>query len=222
MRQLVVIAASLVLSVFALMAADDEGLEPIFNGKDLTGWKVPNPNPLWSVKDGVLVGNQEDAKGKGNVLETEKSYGDVIVETECRWSEGADSGIFLRAGQRWQCQIGVSRSLRVDMTCSLYLPKVAYKAATAKNVDKFLKVNDWNKIKIEARGPKFKVWLNGELVLEYESADFNDPGPIGLQIHPGVVMKVEFRNLKAKELKPEPKPDAKQSDKPADAKSPVK
>lgn len=219
MRQIFVLATvSILLSFLTVIAAEDETLEPIFNGKDLTGWKVPEPNPFWSVKDSVLVGNQEDPKGKGHVLETEKIYGDVIVETEVKWTAGADTGIFLRKGQRWQCQIGVSRSKKVDMTCSLYLPKVGYDAAPAKNVDKLLKVDDWNKIKIDARGPKFKVWLNGEQVLEYESADFNDPGPIGLQIHGGVVMKVEFRNLKAKELKSEAKPAAK----PEDAKAPVK
>ena len=30
---------------------------PLFNGKDLTSWKVPDPNPFWTVVDGVLVGH---------------------------------------------------------------------------------------------------------------------------------------------------------------------
>ncbi|HLX60929.1 MAG TPA: DUF1080 domain-containing protein [Planctomycetota bacterium] len=195
------------LSIFAASAGEDEALEPIFNGKDLTGWKVPDPNPFWTVKDGVLVGEETDKKMKGHVLETAKEYGDVIVELEVRWTKGADSGVFLRKGQRWQCQIGDSVSLKKDMTCSLYLPKVAYKAAPAHDVDKMLKVDDWNKIRIDARGPKYKIWLNGTLVNEYESNEFNEPGPIGLQIHGGLIMKVEFRNVMAKALKAEVKPD---------------
>ena len=45
---------ALSLSVLPLIAADDPKLKPIFNGKDLTGWKVP-PNNVWfSAKDGIL------------------------------------------------------------------------------------------------------------------------------------------------------------------------
>jgi hypothetical protein len=173
-------------------------LAPIFNGKDLTGWKVPNPNPWWTVKDGVLIG-VEDEKGVGHVLETEAVYNDVIVEMEARWSGDVDSGVFLRKGSKFQCQIGVSRSLKKDMTCSIYA-RGKY-IAEAKNVEKLLKPGDWNLIRIEARGPKFRIWLNGELVLEYEDAGFPDAGPIGLQIHPKVKdMKVEFRNLSAVSL----------------------
>ena len=174
-------------------------LESIFNGKDLDGWKVPEVNPWWSVKDGVLVG-VEDEKLKGNVLETKKAYQDCVIEAEVKWSGDIDSGIFVRKGQKWQCQIGVSRSLKVDMTCSIYVPKGGY-VVKAQNVDKLLKAGDWNKIRIEAKGDHYKIALNGEEVLDADLPGYNEPGPIGLQIHPGVKdMKVEFRNLKAKAL----------------------
>src|SRR5437868_13230959 len=79
-----------------LGAADvKDDLQPIFNGKDLTGWKVPADNKWWKVVDGVLVGENDEAK-KGNMLYSEKSYGDVVVEAECRWSGEIDSGIMLR------------------------------------------------------------------------------------------------------------------------------
>ncbi len=182
------------IAVLSARAADEPKLESIFNGKDLAGWKVPDPNPWWSVVDGVMVGQSTPEK-KGNVIETQKLYGDVIVECECRWNGDIDSGIFLRKGQKWQCQIGVSRSLKKDMTCSIY--NGTYKGHEAQGVDKLLKVGDWNKIRIEAVGPKFKISLNGQQVLEWESDKYPEPGPIGLQIHPGVAMKVEYRNLKA-------------------------
>jgi hypothetical protein len=177
-----------------LRAADEPALTPIFNGKDLSGWKVPEPNPWWSAVDGVLVGQSSPDK-KGHVLETEKLYQDVVVETEVRWSGDVDSGIFIRKGQKLQCQIGVSRSLKKDMTCSIY--NGTYKGHEGQGVEKLLKVGDWNKIRFEARGPKFKISLNDTVVLEWESPDYPEAGPIGLQIHPGVSMKVEFRNFKA-------------------------
>lgn len=190
----------LVLVCVSLHAADDaEGLEPIFNGKDLEGWKVPDPNPWWSAKDGVLRGIQ-DEKLKGNVIETVKVYQDVIVEAEVKWSGDVDSGIFLRKGHRWQCQIGISRSLKKDMTCSIYVPNGGY-IVKAKNVEKLLKTDDWNRIRIVAKGGHYTISLNGEVVLDSDLPGYNEPGPIGLQVHPGVKdMKVEFRNLRAKSL----------------------
>jgi hypothetical protein len=180
--------------------AEDE-LPAIFNGKDLEGWKVPDPNPWWTVKDGVLIA-VEDEKMKGNVLETIKEYQDCIIEAEVRWSGDIDSGIFVRKGQKWQCQIGVSRSLKKDMTCSVYVPKGGYVLkAEPEKIEKLLKVGDWNKIRIEAKGDHYKISLNGEVVVDSDLPGYNEPGPIGLQLHPGVKdMKVEFKNIKAKAL----------------------
>ncbi|MBI1370649.1 MAG: DUF1080 domain-containing protein [Planctomycetes bacterium] len=198
--------AAALLVAFSLCSplfAADESLPSIFNGKDLSGWKAPNPNPWWSVTaDGTLLG-QQDEKAKGSVLETEQEYRNCIVELEVRWPEGSDldSGVFIRAKQKWQCQIGVSRSLKRDMTCSIYVPKGGY-VAKAHDVEKLLKPGDWNKIRIEARDDHYTIMLNGQTVLDTDLPGYNTPGPIGLQIHPGVKnMKVEFRNIHAVELK---------------------
>ena len=194
------VALLLVLSSVRVISAADakDDLPSIFNGKDLTGWKVPPDNKWWKAVDGVLVGENDEAK-KGSMLYSQKSYGDVVVELECRWSGEIDSGIMLRKPEI-QCQIGISRSLKKDMTCSLYAHRGYPEAAQAKGVDKLLKEGDWNKIRFQAVGSKFTAWLNGEKVVEYEDPAFPNPAPIGLQIHPGLKMKVEFRNIKAKEL----------------------
>ena len=60
-----------------------------------------------------------------------------------------------------------------------------------------LKPGDWNRIRLEARGDTFTVWLNGEQVSSYTNAKYVGPAPIGLQIHAGLPMKVEFRNIRA-------------------------
>src|SRR5438046_9082964 len=93
----------------------------LFNGKDLKGWKAPDPNPFWRVENGVLIG-ESDEKRKGNVLYTEKDFNDFIIETEVRWSGEIDSGIMLRK-RELQLQLGVSRSLKKDMSSSLYTCK---------------------------------------------------------------------------------------------------
>jgi len=168
-------------------------LPAIFNGRDLAGWKTP-AEPYWHVVDGVLVGQSDEAK-KGSMLYTEKAYGDVIVEGEVRFSGEIDSGIMVRKPEV-QLQIGVSRSLKKDMTCSFYTGKYPEEARAPRAAD-LLKVGDWNRIRLEAKGDTFTVWLNGEQVSQYKNAGYAEPAPIGLQIHAGVLMKVEFRDLRA-------------------------
>ena len=168
-------------------------LPPIFNGRDLTGW-TPPAESHWKVVDGILVG-ENDADKKGSMLYTEKAYGDVILEGEVRWEGEIDSGFMLRKPEL-QLQIGVSRSLKRDMTCSFYVGNYP-EEAQAKRAGEFLKPGDWNRIRIRAQGDTFTVWLNGEPVSQYTSPKYADPAPIGLQIHAGLTMKVEFRDLRA-------------------------
>ncbi|MEQ1842779.1 MAG: DUF1080 domain-containing protein, partial [Verrucomicrobiales bacterium] len=58
----------------------------------------------------------------------------------------------------------------------------------------------WNSMKIEARGPRYKVWLNGKKVLDYSSDTAIKEGPIGIQLHPGKDVAVEYRDIKLAEL----------------------
>jgi len=168
-------------------------LPPIFNGLDLTGWQMP-AEPYWKVVDGVLVGQSDEAK-LGSMLFTEAAYGDVVVEGEVRFTGDIDSGIMVRKPEL-QLQIGVSRSLKRDMTCSFYTGTYP-EEARAPRAAELLKADEWNRIRLEAKGDTFTVWLNGEQVSRYTNAKYAEPAPIGLQIHRGVMMKVEFRDLRA-------------------------
>lgn len=188
------------LGAASVGAAESGELKPIFNGKDLTGWQAPNPNPFWRVVDGVLIG-ENDAAMKGHVLYTDKAYKDFVFETEARWTGEIDSGIMLRKPEL-QLQIGISRSLKKDMTCSFYTNgKEKYpEAGQAKELNKYLKPGDWNKIRLEAKGDVFTAWLNGHQVVQYTDPRFSEPYAIGLQVHPGLKMKIEFRNIRLKDL----------------------
>jgi hypothetical protein len=99
-------------------------------------------------------------------------------------------------------QLGISRSQKRDLTGSFYTGgKEKYpEAGQVKNLEKYLKPDAWNKYRIEARGNMFTVWLNGKKAVNYANTNYPTAGPIGLQIHPGLVMKVEFRNLRVKAL----------------------
>ena len=171
-------------------------LPAIFNGQDLTGWQVVG-EPYWKVIDGAIVGENDPAM-KGSMLYTEKSYGDVIVEAEVRYAGRIDSGIMIRKPEL-QVQIGESSSLKRDMTCSFYTGTYP-EEARAPQAGALLKPGEWSRIRVEARGDTFTVWLNGEQVSRYTSDKYRAPAPIGLQVHPKIQMKVEFRDLRAKPL----------------------
>jgi len=196
------LAAAIGTSCLFVRAADEgkDGWISIFNGKDLTGWKAPEPNPFWKAVDGVLVGENDEAK-KGSMLYTKESYGDFELEAEARWKGEIDSGFMARKPEV-QLQIGVSRSLKKDMTGSFYVGgKVGYpEEAQAKEAGKLLKEGDWNKFKLVAKGDTFTVWINGTQASQFKDAKYAGAAPIGLQIHPGLAMKVEFRNLRIRPL----------------------
>jgi hypothetical protein len=202
------------ITTASLIRAEEPKFESIFNGKDLTGWKITtfkakpkDPKSHWQVKDGILI-SENDEEMTGSLLTTEKHYKDFIIETDAKWSGEVDSGIYVRKpngkGSDLQLQFGVSRSLKKDMTCCFYTGTKgdAYpEAGHGKNVDKLLKEGEWNHFKLQCKGNTFTAWLNGEKVTEYTNEKYSKPGPIGLQIHPGLKMRVDFKDIKVAELK---------------------
>lgn len=191
------LAAVLAGSVFGAESAADSKLEPIFNGRDLAGWKSTGVNPFWRVEQGVLIGESDEAKTE-NLLWSEKEYGDFVLEFEVRWTGEIDSGVEFRKPSV-QLQLGVSRSLKRDMSGSLYVGRRGYpETGQAKDAAKLMHpVGQWNAFRLEAKGPTFTVWINGQKAVQYTDESFSGAAPLGLQIHGGLKMKVEYRNLRA-------------------------
>ena len=181
-------------------------LPAIFNGKDFSGWKIVGGDPAcWSVVDGVIK-IKSNAKKQGSILWTEKSYQDFAFECEFKFAAGTiDSGIFCRE-EGLQIQIGISGSLKKDMTASPYIAATGKYPFPAQGVDKLLKMDDWNRLHIECRGRATQVWLNGEKVNEFDFPKGKETGPLGIQLHPGKEMAIDFRNIKAQELAAPGKP----------------
>src|SRR5215469_15848497 len=138
------------VSTFRGTAADDfkveEGFQPLFNGKDLTGWQYPGkkgmaldgkpetPDKRFEVKDGVVVANAKDASGKGGIkdLYTVKEFDkDFILKLEFRAASKADSGVYIR-GPQLQVRDFIRRNEQKQLT-------------------KF-KNDDWNELEITVKG----------------------------------------------------------------------
>ena len=177
-----------------------KGHEELIKENNLNGWNIPkgNEEKNWYKVTNKILEIRSGSKKKGSVLWTEKEYEDFEVNLEFRFLEGTiDSGIHLRNSD--QIQIGISGSLKRDMTCSPYIPGKGY-PVEAKGIAKLLKAKDWNRMKIRAIGPKYTVWLQGKEVMNYESKSAKKVGPIVIQLHGNKNMSIDFRNLLLKEI----------------------
>lgn len=173
-------------------------MKPIFNGKNLKGWEEPENNLWWTIEEGVLHG-KSDPDLKGSIMWTKKVYKDFIIETDFKFGEGiVDSGIFLRDISQ-QIQLGISGSMKRDMTCSPYIQGKGY-PVEASNIKKLLKQDDWNTMRVKVQGSTYTVWLNGEQVMTYTSDTALPEGKVGVQVHPNNDMHIYFKNLKLAEI----------------------
>ncbi|MDX1285556.1 MAG: DUF1080 domain-containing protein, partial [Draconibacterium sp.] len=171
-------------------------------GKSLDGWDCKPAERIedWKVESKEMVG--ANPHKKGSILWTSKKYKDFDLTLEyITETDHYDTGVFVR-GESHQVQIGISGSLKKDMTACIYAPKDkrgSYPAQTDK-IDEFHKVGKWNKLRVVAKGKRVQTFLNDEPFVDYEGVVIPLEGPIGLQLHPNVDMKVKFRNIKVKEL----------------------
>ena len=187
------LAFFLLLMVIVSTQAQDPKLKKIFNGKTLKGWVEPSNNVWWTVNDGILF-VKSTAEKKGSILWSESKYENFIIQADFLMGDGTvDSGIFLRS-EHDQIQIGISGSLKRDLTASPYIPKKGYPVEA--KVKDILKLKDWNTMKVKVVGSTYTVWLNGTEVMTYTSENMPASGPVGFQLHPGNEMSCSFRNIR--------------------------
>ena len=73
--------------------------EPIFNGKDLTGWEPDHPESNhWVVKDGELVNLEHGANLRGT-----RKFDDFKLHIELNCPQNGNSGVYLRG--RYEMQV---------------------------------------------------------------------------------------------------------------------
>lgn len=190
---------ALLLTALICSNASAQKLTSIFNGKNLDGWKAPEGNEVWfTVTDGELR-VQSGPKMQGQTLWTDKEYGNFVMEFDFKFGQGTvDTGIFMRNSHD-QIQIGISGSLKRDMTGSPYIPGKGY-PVEGKGVKEVLKLDDWNEMTIVAKGKNYSVWLNGKFVMTYDSDSAIPKGPLGIQLHGNRDMSCQYRNIRIAEL----------------------
>jgi len=170
-------------------APKEGGWESLFNGKDLTGWV-----PVHDVTFVVTNGNLRLVTGMG-WLRSEKQYGDFVLEAEWRALESNyDSGLFFRVGldgKPWPkdgWQVNLARSA----LCGLVK---GYKTIVPAETPP-MPLNQWVKCRIEVRGRKVTLDVDGERAWEFKELDV-DRGYVGIQAENKAF---DFRNIRIQEL----------------------
>ena len=90
-RQLVttlLLALAVCVPPLAAQDAPPPGFESLFNGKDLTGWRVPaGDNGHWRVVDGVIDYDAQSEAAGDKALWTEREFGDFTLRVDWRIKE---------------------------------------------------------------------------------------------------------------------------------------
>jgi hypothetical protein len=190
------------LSILAVSQLNAQG-KKIFNGKDLSGWTA-HGTERWYVENGELICESGPDKQYG-YLSTDKAYKDFELNLKFKQEANGNSGVFFRSSiegtkiSGWQCEVAPLNSHSGGIYESygrgwLIQPKA--------EDEKWLKVGDWNDLKLVVKGDEVTTFLNGHQMIYIKDEKIGKgEGFIALQIHDGGGIKVRWKDLKVKKLK---------------------
>ena len=209
MKKIVFFFAAVVLVGLGAIAQSPQegGWVPLFNGKDLAGWKN-NGEEKWVVEKGTIL--CESTANKYGYLTTEKSYRDFDLRLKFKSEAAGNSGVFFHSkitGLDPQhgpdiegMQVEVDPSVG-NHTGGLYESGGrGWVIQPSAEGEKALKPGEWNDLEVSVRGNHIVTRLNGVTIADYLDASpkFTD-GVIGLQIHTGGGVKMRWKDIYIKE-----------------------
>jgi hypothetical protein len=215
---------------YPVPASADTGYEPIFDGKTLDGWegdpkywRVENGSLVGEVTLETLLKYNTFIIWRGGVTK------DFDLKVEYRITSGGNSGINYRSvelpgvkyvmrgyqadidgrnrytGQNYEERGRTFNAQRGQIT---RIPpgkkaEVIGSVGEADALAAFIKNDDWNDYQVIARGNTLIHILNGHVmsvVVDDDPENRRMDGLLGVQVHVGPPMKVEFRNFRIKKL----------------------
>ena len=174
----------------------------IFNGKDLTGWTI-HGTEKWYVEKGEMICESGPDKQYG-YLSTDKNYKNFELTLEFKQEANGNSGVFYRSSidgvkiSGWQVEVAP-----IDKhTGGIYESYGRGWLIQPKPEDeKWLKMGEWNTMKIKVIGDETTTWLNGHQIVYLKDEKIGQgEGFIALQIHDGGGIKVRWKNIRIKTL----------------------
>jgi hypothetical protein len=174
----------------AAMAADRG--TPLFDGKTLEGWKQLGGKADYKAVDGTIVGQSVPGE-KNSFLVTEKTYGDFILEFDVRQDVApTNSGVQFRSLSTPDFENGRVHGYQADIDPSerqwsggIYEEAQRgwfYTGEMNPPGKALYKFGEWNHYRIEAIGPRLRVWINNGAASDVID-DATKEGFFGLQIH---------------------------------------
>lgn len=195
------------------LETDAAGWLDIMPSADLKGWsRVPVPpggelgRQQWHVEESgtILVC---DGDGGHDMLLCDREFGDAIFHVEFRYikvegTAGYNSGAYVRNskdGAIWhQAQIGdASGGYLFGETPNPDGTPRFFTTAEEVTEGRVKHAGEWNTLEITARGNVLTLWVNGAVTCEVKDC----AAPSGLVGLEGEGFRIEFRNLKVKELR---------------------
>ena len=223
-RQMVERSPPHALASVATLNAPPEGFTALFNGKDLTGWRVnPKVKEMWSIEEGVLKSHGL-LEEWGADLVTEKEYQDYVLIVDFRMPARSDSGIHFRnLAPAMLGKMGDSEQFNIvpgngmgRLESFHFVPEEM--RLTEEQLPRVKHVNPeigvWHTVKLTVVGKNVSVELDGEVILDHfeypEGMLKAGPNPIRFQEHRFTEgakagernpCPIEFRNIFIKEIK---------------------
>ena len=174
----------------------------LFNGQDLKGWQI-HGTEKWYVQDGELI-CESGPDAEYGYLSTVDHYKDFELTLEFQQEADGNSGVFFRSTvsgtivSGWQVEVAPP-SMNTGGIYESYGRGWLIKPAPEK--DQYLKMGEWNTLKIIVVGDQVNTFLNGhEMVAITDEKIGQGEGGIALQIHSGGGIKVKWRNINIKTL----------------------
>ena len=189
-----------------------DGFEPLFNGKDLTGWVGDTGS--YGVKDGVLFCR----RNTGTNIYTENEYDNFVLRFEFKLDPGTNNGLGIRTPLEGDAAyVGMELQI-LDNTAEKYSALHAYQyhgsvyGVVAAKRGALNPVGTWNVEEVIADGTHITVKLNGQTIVDADIKEASQNGTIDGKEHPGLLNKsghigflghgdyIEFRNIRLKSL----------------------
>jgi len=178
--------------------------EPIelFNGENLLGWELINPNQPngFKVIDGILVNDPEKEGVRYGNLRTVKEFEDFNLKLEVNVPAHSNSGVYLRGMYEIQVMDSYGEDLDSHNMGALY-SRITPSTGAEKPA------GEWQELDITLYKRHLTVNLNGVNIIDNQPvygptggaiiADVFKPGPIYLQGDHG---KVSYRNIVLKPI----------------------
>ena len=200
------IKPSAIFSIFSFASlglltnmASAQSWEPLFNGKDLTGWHT-QPGGEWKGVDGVSVGTSASSESRHGLLVSDRELTNFILRAKFRVHEG-NSGLYFRAEETYTNVAVRGFQAEVDRSSAVGgLYETAMRGWVRKPdpdvIENILTHGEWVSITVTAIDDDVTVSLNGTTVTELlGDKESLKKGRIALQLHGGQNMHVEFKDI---------------------------